>query len=235
MLAGPDREACTCDLTEPLGLTQLTVTHHLRKLAAAGWWPPTGRSATSPTTGSWSRRCAGSQRCSHRPRTDRPASRPGVEVALTGCVPFGCTRRWSRNGAWARALTVLHAAARRPTAAGRRRRRWWSSTPTWRATRPTVGSPSTARSAGLNPREPNDRADAGAPDRAGRRRPPRPVPATGEVIREHHHLRDRLASGRLHRFHPAPPIACSGWQERTSGRSVTAHGNPADEFGKQLG
>lgn len=36
MLASPDREACTCDLTEPLGLTQPTVTHHLRKLAAAG-------------------------------------------------------------------------------------------------------------------------------------------------------------------------------------------------------
>ena len=36
MLAGPDLEACTCDLTEPLGLTQPTVTHHLRKLAAVG-------------------------------------------------------------------------------------------------------------------------------------------------------------------------------------------------------
>lgn len=36
MLASPDGEACTCDLTEPLGLTQPTVTHHLRKLAGAG-------------------------------------------------------------------------------------------------------------------------------------------------------------------------------------------------------
>jgi ArsR family transcriptional regulator len=36
MLAAPGLEACTCDLTEPLGLTQPTVTHHLRKLAAAG-------------------------------------------------------------------------------------------------------------------------------------------------------------------------------------------------------
>ncbi len=36
ILASPGLEACTCDLTEPLGLTQPTVTHHLRKLAAAG-------------------------------------------------------------------------------------------------------------------------------------------------------------------------------------------------------
>jgi ArsR family transcriptional regulator len=36
MLANPDLEACTCDLTEPLGLSQPTVTFHLRKMAAAG-------------------------------------------------------------------------------------------------------------------------------------------------------------------------------------------------------
>ena len=36
MLASPALEACTCDLTGPLGLTQPTVTHHLKKLAAAG-------------------------------------------------------------------------------------------------------------------------------------------------------------------------------------------------------
>lgn len=36
MLARPGLEACTCDLTEPLGLTQPTVTHHLRTLAKAG-------------------------------------------------------------------------------------------------------------------------------------------------------------------------------------------------------
>ena len=37
MLASPGLlEACTCDLTEPLGLTQPMVTHHLRKLAGAG-------------------------------------------------------------------------------------------------------------------------------------------------------------------------------------------------------
>ena len=52
-------------------------------------------------------------------------------------------RRWSRNGTWARALTVLHAAARE--ADGRT-----EATPsmvvidtTWPAERPTVGLPST--------------------------------------------------------------------------------------------
>jgi ArsR family transcriptional regulator len=44
MLASPDLEACTCDLTEPLGLTQPTVTHHLRKLAGAGLIVPERRS-----------------------------------------------------------------------------------------------------------------------------------------------------------------------------------------------
>ncbi|MFF6902083.1 ArsR/SmtB family transcription factor [Streptomyces hydrogenans] len=33
----PSGEACTCDLTEPLGLTQPTVTHHLRVLYEAGF------------------------------------------------------------------------------------------------------------------------------------------------------------------------------------------------------
>ena len=36
LLAGPAQEACTCDLTEPLGLSQPTVTHHLKKLLEAG-------------------------------------------------------------------------------------------------------------------------------------------------------------------------------------------------------
>jgi ArsR family transcriptional regulator len=36
MLASEGMQACTCDLTEPLGLSQPTVTHHLQKLAAAG-------------------------------------------------------------------------------------------------------------------------------------------------------------------------------------------------------
>lgn len=43
MLASPGLEACTCDLTEPLGLTQPTVTHHLRKLANAGLVVPERR------------------------------------------------------------------------------------------------------------------------------------------------------------------------------------------------
>ncbi|MFZ3498241.1 ArsR/SmtB family transcription factor [Streptomyces sp. 5.8] len=33
----PNGEACTCDLTEPLGLTQPTVTHHLKVLFEAGF------------------------------------------------------------------------------------------------------------------------------------------------------------------------------------------------------
>ncbi len=36
LLAAPEGEACTCDLTEPLGLSQPTVSHHLKKLAEAG-------------------------------------------------------------------------------------------------------------------------------------------------------------------------------------------------------
>ena len=36
LMASPDEEACTCDLTEPLGLSQPTVSHHLKKLAEAG-------------------------------------------------------------------------------------------------------------------------------------------------------------------------------------------------------
>lgn len=43
MLASPGLEACTCDLTEPLGLTQPTVTHHMRKLATAGLIVPERR------------------------------------------------------------------------------------------------------------------------------------------------------------------------------------------------
>ncbi|WP_129308557.1 metalloregulator ArsR/SmtB family transcription factor [Streptomyces sp. L2] len=33
----PGGEACTCDLTEPLGLAQPTVTHHLKVLYEAGF------------------------------------------------------------------------------------------------------------------------------------------------------------------------------------------------------
>jgi ArsR family transcriptional regulator len=32
----PDREACVCHLTEPLGLSQPTVSHHLKVLLGAG-------------------------------------------------------------------------------------------------------------------------------------------------------------------------------------------------------
>jgi ArsR family transcriptional regulator, arsenate/arsenite/antimonite-responsive transcriptional repressor len=36
LMAAPDGEACTCELTEPLGLSQPTVSHHFKKLAEAG-------------------------------------------------------------------------------------------------------------------------------------------------------------------------------------------------------
>src|SRR5215218_4466006 len=36
LMASEDQEACTCDLTEPLGLSQPTVSHHLKKLTEAG-------------------------------------------------------------------------------------------------------------------------------------------------------------------------------------------------------
>lgn len=34
--AQPDREACICDLTEPVGLSQPTVSHHMKQLVEAG-------------------------------------------------------------------------------------------------------------------------------------------------------------------------------------------------------
>jgi len=36
MMANENLEACTCDLTEALGLSQPTVSHHLKKLTDAG-------------------------------------------------------------------------------------------------------------------------------------------------------------------------------------------------------
>jgi ArsR family transcriptional regulator, arsenate/arsenite/antimonite-responsive transcriptional repressor len=36
LAAMPEQEACVCDLTEPLGLAQPTVSHHLRLLHGAG-------------------------------------------------------------------------------------------------------------------------------------------------------------------------------------------------------
>lgn len=36
ILASPDAEACVCDLTAPVGLSQPTVSHHLKVLVDAG-------------------------------------------------------------------------------------------------------------------------------------------------------------------------------------------------------
>lgn len=46
ILASPEHTACTCDLTEPLGVTQPTVSHHLRKLVNAGLVVSAGRVGT---------------------------------------------------------------------------------------------------------------------------------------------------------------------------------------------
>ncbi|WP_169581573.1 MULTISPECIES: metalloregulator ArsR/SmtB family transcription factor [Microbacterium] len=35
--ASPDQEACVCDLIEPIGLAQPTVSHHLKVLTEAGF------------------------------------------------------------------------------------------------------------------------------------------------------------------------------------------------------
>jgi ArsR family transcriptional regulator, arsenate/arsenite/antimonite-responsive transcriptional repressor len=36
LLASEGMEACTCDMTEPLGLSQPTITHHIKKLVMSG-------------------------------------------------------------------------------------------------------------------------------------------------------------------------------------------------------
>jgi ArsR family transcriptional regulator, arsenate/arsenite/antimonite-responsive transcriptional repressor len=36
LLDSESGEACTCDLVEPLGLSQPTTTHHLRRMSEAG-------------------------------------------------------------------------------------------------------------------------------------------------------------------------------------------------------
>jgi len=46
MLADADLEACTCDLTDALGLTQPTISFHLKKLTQAGLTVPDRRVGT---------------------------------------------------------------------------------------------------------------------------------------------------------------------------------------------
>jgi ArsR family transcriptional regulator len=36
VVAGPEAEACVCDLTGPVGLSQPTVSHHIKQLVEAG-------------------------------------------------------------------------------------------------------------------------------------------------------------------------------------------------------
>ena len=43
-------EACVCDLTDPLGLTQPTISHHLKVLVDAGHLQPRQARQVGPTT-----------------------------------------------------------------------------------------------------------------------------------------------------------------------------------------
>jgi len=58
--------------------------------------------------------------------------------------------------------------------------------------------------------------------RRSRPRPPQPLPPTGEFVREHHHLGHRLAPGRLHRNHAAPPVARRDSPASSAARSLSA-------------
>ena len=62
--------------------------------------------------------------------------------------------------------------------------------------------------------------------RRGRPRPPRTLPPAGEVVREHHHLGDRLAPGRLHRDDAAPPVPGTSAAAPSRARSLTAPCEP---------
>src|SRR4051812_42542270 len=178
-------------------------------------------------------------------------------------------RRWSRNGTWAQALTVLHAAAResdgraertpslvvnRHAPRPRRLERW-----------PHFPRPRRGGRQGVT-----DRLELGLVDRGvtaaaartlgrdydvavrrvggttssppsahpaclacrGRPRPPWPLPPPGEVVREHHHLGDRLAPGRLHRHYAAPPVPTGGPPAPSGIRSLTGH--PPEARGMRL-
>ena len=58
MIAAADGgEACICDLTEPLGLSQPTVSHHMKQLVEAGLVTREQR-GNGPTTGSCQRPCS---------------------------------------------------------------------------------------------------------------------------------------------------------------------------------
>ena len=79
-------EACVCDLTEPLGLTQPTISHHLKILVEAGIF-------TATSAAGWSRRTAGrsswTRSASWAPK-DRPwsgiAGHPQGGAELVRCL-----------------------------------------------------------------------------------------------------------------------------------------------------
>ncbi|MBS1674805.1 MAG: helix-turn-helix transcriptional regulator [Actinobacteria bacterium] len=62
------QEACVCDLIDPVGLSQPTVSHHLKALTTAGF-------LTRSQWGTWA--------------YYRPASTPAVSYASSGWTRFG--------------------------------------------------------------------------------------------------------------------------------------------------
>ena len=161
-------------------------------------------------------------------------------------------RRWSRNGTWARALTVLHKAARE--ADGRT-----EATPSMvvigthlargasnggftfhdrggpygrtRGAERVVAVDVTGLPVGalVLPAHPPRLARRGRPWPAGTR------PPTGEVVREHHHLSDRLAAGGLHRDRPASPVSCPWTPSPDPSRGVGVGRSPCAHRGTCAG
>jgi putative transposase len=72
------------------------------------------------------------------------------------------------------------------------------------------------------------------PPRLARRGRPRPAGTrapTGEVVREHHHLSDRLAPDHLHRDHPASPVSCPWTPSPGPSRGVDVGRSPCAHRG----
>ncbi|WP_396327827.1 transposase [Jatrophihabitans lederbergiae] len=121
-------------------------------------------------------------------------------------------RRWSRNGTWARALTVLHAAAREVE--GRAQELVLVDRGVTAQAANKLGRPH-----GVEVRRVGwDQQAAGLPShparlaRQGGPRTSRPQPQTRQVVREHR-ISDRLAPGRLRRHNapaPEPPRPTAG-------------------------
>lgn len=80
------------------------------------------------------------------------------------------------------------------------------------------------RRVGWDDKQPVFRAHPARLASRSRPRQPRTLPPAGEVVREHHHLGDRLAASGRHRDHPAPPVTRTGAPARTAAGSLTLAG-----------